>query len=793
MKQNNKLVVALLIAGVTSAVFPATTSFADEDSVESKEVIANDVKANGSCDNIDLDSTNSKENSNNKDEKSINEKIEKDFFEFDDDEVTFPKNEKNARESDGTNKFNRATETERETFGEDQNVTNIDPAVKQKLEETNGEYGKKDGKYANNNLQAITTDIKDIVVNPGKNENEVAVTWFAKGDVNNDSKLIFDGKSYTPIRSRKTGDSNGYSTYTSLVNITPGTSYKYHVETGSYKSKEYTLKTKALGKDNEFNVSYFGDPQIGSGDSVWSAAGLDKNTQAKVEQDKVDFAKTLETAKKTDPHFFLSMGDNAENAGYEAEYDYFLDNDIFKERIFSSTVGNHETYIDPEDSSLQNTTFSDHFYLPNESDLGSISKVNEDGTPFYIPGDYYYSYGDTLFLNLNSNVIDSSQHKAFLEQAIAQATKEHGKNFSWKVVSFHHAPYSTATHTSDEDILLRRKELVKIFNDNGIDVVLNGHDHIYARTGQMIAGEKALSFKDAYGTDPTDENAGIENGFSKTYNNKVYKDGKVIVDGINLDYDKYEVTNPRGTMFLTMSTSAGSKYYNPIGEDQWFVVRSLDDRSQLFSNLTFSKNHFSLVTMDQSGKVVDRYRINKTDEFINNPNMNDIKASNDKLEASIKEAKSLKPVSDNENMSLYVDAIQKAEIVLNSKTASQEEVDSAINALQTRLSSVAFLEENKDNINKKDDDKIDNNDKIDNKTDEKDTKIVDNKTNKKSKKVATASIKAPKSNNEIVNKSSNKTVSKSNNPKTGVGALTGVYTTLSLASAGLFASKKNKN
>ena len=33
MKQNNKLVVALLIAGVTSAVFPATTSFADEDSV----------------------------------------------------------------------------------------------------------------------------------------------------------------------------------------------------------------------------------------------------------------------------------------------------------------------------------------------------------------------------------------------------------------------------------------------------------------------------------------------------------------------------------------------------------------------------------------------------------------------------------------------------------------------------------------------------------------------------------------------------------------------------------------
>ncbi|BFL72717.1 MULTISPECIES: metallophosphoesterase [Anaerococcus] len=789
MKQNNKLVVALLIAGVTSAVFPATTSFADDANVESKEMIVDDVKTNETSDNLSLDSAQSSENNSNEDEKSINKKIEKDFFEFQDDEVTFPKNEKNTRESDGTNKFNRATETERETFGEDKNVTNIDPAVSKKLEETNGEYGKKDGAYANNNLKAITTDIKDVVVNPGRNENEVAITWFAKGDVNKDSRLIFDGKAYTPIRSRKTGDSNGYSTYTSLVSITPGKSYKYHVETGSYKSKEYTLKTKALGKNNEFNVSYFGDPQIGSGDSVWSAAGLDKNTQAKIEQDKVDFAKTLETAKKTDPHFFLSMGDNVEIAGYEAEYDYFLDNDMFRERIFSSVVGNHETYIDPEDSTQQNTTFSDHFYLPNESNLGSISRINEDGTPFYIPGDYYYTYGDTLFLNINSNVIDSNQHKAFIEQAIAQATKDHGKNFSWKVVSFHHAPYSTATHTSDVDILLRRKELVKIFNDNGIDVVLNGHDHIYARTGQMVAGEQALSFVDAYGTEPSDENAGIEKGFSKTYNNKIYKNGKVIVDGINLDYDKYEVTNPRGTMFLTMSTSAGSKYYNPIGEDQWFVVRSLDDRSQLFSNLTFSKNHFSLVTMDQSGKVVDRYRINKTDEFINNPNMNTTKVSNDKLEACINQAKNLKPISDNENVSLYVDAIQSAETVLNSKTASQEEVDAAIGALQTRLSSVEFIEENKDNI----DNKENIADKTDNKADKNTTKVVDNKTSKKSKKVATTSIKAPKSNKKIASKSSNKIANKSNNPKTGIGALTGVYATLSLASAGLFASKKNKN
>ena len=783
MKHNNKLIVALLLASVTSTVLPST-SFAAEPIDESTEIV--DSKSTDQNDKdfetkeLEVNESEVNEEQESLEEKSINEKIEKDFFEFDDDEVTFPKNEKNTRESDGTNKFNRATETDRETYGEDKNVTDIDPSVAKKLKETDGEYGKKNGAYSNHNLKGITTDIKNILVNPGKNENEVAITWFAKGDVTNDSKLIFDGKAYTPIRSKKTGDPNGYSTYTVLVNVKPGNSYKYHVETGSYKSDQYTLDTKAFGENNEFSVSYFGDPQIGSGDSVWSHKGLDKNTQAKIEQDKIDFAKSIKKARQLDPHFYLSMGDNVEIANYYPEYDYFLDNDLFKERIFSSVVGNHETYVDTEGRvSQQNTAFADHFYLPNEGKLGAISNVNEDGTPFYIPGDYYYTYGDTLFLNINSSVIDSNQHKEFIEDAIAKATKERGKNFSWKVVSFHHAPYSTATHTSDDDILLRRKELLKIFNDNDIDVVLNGHDHIYARTGQMLAGEQALSFENAYGTDPADKNAGIEDGFSKTYNNKVYKDGKVIVDGIKLDYDQNEVTNPRGTLFLTMSTSAGAKYYNPIGEDQWFVVRSLDDRSQLFSNLSFSKNRFSLVTMDPSGKVVDRYTINKTDDFINNPNLNNKKTSKENLQAYINEVKNLKPVTDNDNIDLYKEALEKAQKVLNSKTSSQEEIDAAINALKTRLSSVAFANDDNNDI----DDKDSKNDK-DNKLDK---KVIAKQTEKTvvkaDKTLAKASPKAPKA---------NKIASKTSNPKTGVGALTGVYASLSLAAAGLFASKRKK-
>ena len=603
--------------------------------------------------------------------------------------------------------------------------------------------------------------------------------------MNENSKLIFNNKEYKPIRARKTGDSNGYSTYTSIVQIKPGENYNYYITNDDYKSDMFTLRTKALGKNNEFSLVYLGDPQMGSGDSVWDKHGLNKNTQAKVDQDKADFAKTLKKAQELDPHFYFSMGDNVEIAGYEGEYDYFFDNDLFKERIFSSITGNHETYIDGKDSTLQNTVFSDHFYLANESKLGSISKENEDGTKTYIPGDFWYSYGDTLFLNLNSNVNNSKEHEKFIQEAIKQAEEKRGSKFSWKVVSFHHAPYSTATHTTDDDILQRRSELVKIFNNNNIDLVLNGHDHIYTRTKHMVGGEKTLDFKDAYGTDLNDPNAEIKDGYSKTFNNKIYPNGKVIVDGIGIDYGKNQVTNPKGTLFLTMSASAGAKFYNPIGEDQWFVNRSLDDRSQLFSHLTFSKNQFKIVTMDQNGKVVDTYTINKTDEKISNPDFEKNNTDYSKLEKYIENIMGKKVVLEDKNVETYNIALENAVRILNDKSASQEEVDSAIEVLNTRLSEVSFVKE--DPKSNKDENE---NNKNENKNDDQKSKSENGSSNKSNLKGKKVKAENSKKDSDFENKGLNKIHTKSTNVKTGVKSLSTIFISLTLALVGLFKIKR---
>ena len=53
----------------------------------------------------------------------------------------------------------------------------------------------------------------------------------------------------------------------------------------------------------------------------------------------------------------------------------------------------------------------------------------------------------------------------------------------------HKAPYSNGSHFDDDDVIQLRKELSTLMPELGIDVVLQGHDHVYLRTGVMNNNE----------------------------------------------------------------------------------------------------------------------------------------------------------------------------------------------------------------------------------------------------------------------------------------------------------------
>ena len=93
---------------------------------------------------------------------------------------------------------------------------------------------------------------------------------------------------------------------------------------------------------------------------------------------------------------------------------------------------------------------------------------------FNMNGNRYYTYvrGNVRFLALDTTLMDPKQ-VAWIEATLRDAREE------WKICYFHHPLYSNAArHGSSEDI---RVLLEPIFVKHGVDVVFQGHDHVYER------------------------------------------------------------------------------------------------------------------------------------------------------------------------------------------------------------------------------------------------------------------------------------------------------------------------
>ena len=71
----------------------------------------------------------------------------------------------------------------------------------------------------------------------------------------------------------------------------------------------------------------------------------------------------------------------------------------------------------------------------------------------------------------------------------AKAAKAAGSQ--WIIVLMHKGPYTTSNHATDTDIMGAngvRTKVAPIMSELGIDMVLQGHDHIYARSKPMKNG-----------------------------------------------------------------------------------------------------------------------------------------------------------------------------------------------------------------------------------------------------------------------------------------------------------------
>ena len=145
-----------------------------------------------------------------------------------------------------------------------------------------------------------------------------------------------------------------------------------------------------------------------------------------------------------------------------------------------------------------------------------IGVGNHEMEPWYSPDGYggmfarfafpepqtaYYSfrYGNVAVINLDGNDLTyempanrgytGGAQTAWLAQQLAAYRNTKGVDFI--VVYFHHAAFSTSSANGSEGGV--REQWVPLFDKYGVDLVINGHNHVYERTDPILGGAATVS------------------------------------------------------------------------------------------------------------------------------------------------------------------------------------------------------------------------------------------------------------------------------------------------------------
>jgi acid phosphatase type 7 len=237
-----------------------------------------------------------------------------------------------------------------------------------------------------------------------------------------------------------------------LANLEPNTKYFYRVLVKDAQGRETASKVlsfmTAPGVTDAYSFAVIGDTQ----------------------RNPVITAKVTKLMWERRPNFVVHCGDVVDDGASKAQWT----GDLFKPaaELFSRVavfpcIGNHEK---------DHPNYYKYFALPK---------------PEYY---YTYTYGNAQFFSIDTNSKrnlkpDGEQYK-WLEKELAASTAK------WKFCYHHHPVYSSDENdygdtwkggTTAGDV--RTRDLVKLYEKYNVDVVFNGHIHVYERTWPIRDGK----------------------------------------------------------------------------------------------------------------------------------------------------------------------------------------------------------------------------------------------------------------------------------------------------------------
>lgn len=351
--------------------------------------------------------------------------------------------------------------------------------------------------------------------------------------------------------------SNGFITYYSANHVsvtnyfTPGTTYYYsYADDITEPQVKWSTPQPYTPRDTgAFSVILTADPQIGASTSIPA--------------DTYSWNHTLEKAAEISPEaaFVLTAGDQidfkkeTDDANLrESEYAGLLYPPLLRSLPIAAVIGNHDTRVGD---------FQYHFNNPHSSGNYGVTPAGSD---------YYFRYGDALFIVLNSNSRDATSHREIMAQAVAE-----NANAKWRIVSFHHDVYGSGAAHSNRTSANMRILFAPLMDEFNIDLVISGHDHSYARSFSMLDG------------------TAIDYGDKNTY-----------------------LSNPIGTTYLSLGTATGCKMFSLANPCQFYVCERSNQPIPTFSVLEVAGDTLAVKNYDYSGeKYADDFTIFKNTKKLN--------------------------------------------------------------------------------------------------------------------------------------------------------------------------------
>ncbi len=371
---------------------------------------------------------------------------------------------------------------------------------------------------------------------------------------------------------------------------------------------EVVHKAEATGL--EPGTAYFfrvGDEKLG----IWSETGtfttaskdgsftfIDiADSQAKTEEEAILSSETFSKAAQTvpDSEFIVLNGDIVDSGMMEDQWGWLFGSSqqTLLNTTFAPVAGNHE-----EDK----TSFFEHFDMKPADNSSTESGVY-----------YSFNYRNVHFVMLNTNE-DSPEYADFTPAQIkwmqddVKAAKDAGSE--WIIAVLHKGPYTTSNHSEDADIMNEkngvRTLVAPMMSELGIDLVFQGHDHIYARTNPIKNGQAA----------PAEKTTETLNGQTIEYT--VKPDGTIYVIPATAGPKVYYKSKTMPESYFELFERAEENHAAVYGADPEDASRPVRSAIQNFMSITIDGNKLTAVTyeIDQNKDgaqpfIVDQFGIVK--------------------------------------------------------------------------------------------------------------------------------------------------------------------------------------